>query len=180
MTIIKIIDLFTFYGIDVIVLSIICTILTQVLKSTLLKKFKRKLMTFLPFVLGIIIFASYAALKNLSFVYLLENYVYVLEHGISVGAVATFLYVFYEQFVREEHSTESEKIIATLIEGYVPSENVQKAAKEIASAIERDVLGNGATRATEILKSFGEDLSENDIVLLSRLILETLAHIDSK
>lgn len=182
LTVIKIIDAFTFYGFDVILLALLTALTVQLFKATFLKKVKRKLLTFLPFFLGILYYAVYSAVKNLSLAYLLEEYLSVLEHGVSIGAVATLLYVVYEQFVREKKTTSpTEGVISTLVEGYVPDENVEKVAKLIAEAIERDVTGSGAERAFEILKeNSGEDVCERDIKLLSRLIIETLAHISAQ
>lgn len=178
MTFIKIIDTFTFYGIDVILLAAATAALTQVLKITLFRRAKKKIVTFLPFALGIFLYACYAAVRNLSFFYLIDEYVSVLEHGISVGAVATLYYVLYEQFIREKNNlSASENVIATLIEGYVPADGVEEAAKAIAEAIERDVTGGGAKRAEEILSGFAET-DEADVKLLSKLIIETLAHLN--
>ncbi len=179
MTFIEIIDAFTFYGIDVILLAFLTATITQVLKITILKRVKKKILTFLPFALGILFYAVYAAVRNMSLSYLVTEYVCIIEHGISVGAAATLMYVMYEQFVREKkNSTQAEQIIATLIEGYVPSANVEAAAKAVAEAIERDVTGNGAQRAEEIILAYGDDtLGERDIKLLARLIIETLAHV---
>lgn len=176
MTFIKIIDTFTFYGVDVILLAAATAALTQVLKITLLKRAKKKIVTFLPFAIGVILYAAYAAVKNLSFFYLLDEYVGVLEHGISVGAVATLYYVLYEQFIRDKSDlSTSESVIATLIAGYIPEERVEEAAKAIAEAIERDVTGCGAKRAEEILSGFADEAS---VTLLSKLIIETLAHLN--
>lgn len=52
LTIIKIIDAFTFYGVDVLLLAALTAVVTQVLKISVLKKLKKKILTFLPFVLG--------------------------------------------------------------------------------------------------------------------------------
>lgn len=181
MTIIKIIDTFTFYGIDVVLLASLTAICVQIFKKTFLKSIRKKLLTFLPFVLGTFFYAVYAVIRNLSFDILMTDYVSVLEHGVSVGTVATLLYVLYEQFVREKSNVSAvEGVIATLIEGYVPDENTEKVAKLISEAIERDVTGNGAERAEEILKENNGDLNERDIKLLSKLIIETLAHMSAK
>lgn len=179
LTIIQIIDTFTFYGIDVVLLASLTAIVVQICKITFLKNVQKKLLTFLPFFVGTVLYAAYAAIKNMSFCYLLDEYVNVLEHGISVGAVATLLYVLYEQFVRKDDGlSAAERVIATLIDGYVPSENVRKVASLIAEAIEKDVTGNGASKASAILKENARDeITERDIQLLSRLIIETLAHI---
>ncbi|MBD5583979.1 MAG: hypothetical protein HDQ88_02770 [Clostridia bacterium] len=182
MTVIKIIDAFTFYGFDVVLLAFLTALTVQLFKATFLKRVKRKLFTFLPFILGAFYYAVYAAVKNLSLAYLLDEYLSVLEHGVSVGAVATLLYVVYEQFVREKKtSSPTEGVISTLVEGYVPDGNAEEVAKLIAEAIERDVTGSGAERAFEILKeNSGDDVTERDIKLLSKLIIETLAHLNAK
>lgn len=179
LTFFEIIDTFTFYGVDVLLLALATAALTQGLKITLFKNAQKKLVTFLPFIIGTLLYAVYAAIRHLSFFYLFEEYTCVLEHGLSVGAMATLYYVLYEQFVRQKDSlSQAEGVIATLIEGYVPKENVEKAAKAVAEAIERDVTGNGAARAKEILAEYSDgEISQNDIALLSRLIIETLAHI---
>lgn len=182
MTVIEIIDLFTFYGIDVILLAALTAILVQIFKKTLLKKLNKKLITFLPFALGTFLYAAYTAALNLSLVYLVTEYVSVLEHGFSVGATATLLYVLYEQFVRENVSglTATEGTIATLIDGYVPAKSVNATARLIASAIEKDVTGDGAKLTADILaKNAGKDVTEQNIQLLSKLIIETLAHLNN-
>lgn len=181
MTVLEIIDAFTFYGIDVILISVLCTFTVQLLKVTLFKKISKKIMTFLPFTIGTLLYAAYAAARNLSLAYFLQEYIDVLEHGVSVGALSTLIYVLYEQFVRVKKSglTATESIISTLIEGYVPSDKLEEVAKRVAEAIQKDVTGNGSRRAAEILQEFGgEEISERDIQLLSRLIIETLAHIN--
>ena len=151
MTVIQIINLFTFYGIDVILLASLTAITVQIFKLTFMKKVKKKLLTFLPFILGTVFYAAYAAIVNLSFCYIFKEHISVLEHGISVGALATLLYVLYEQFVRAKSSVSpAEGVIATLIQGYVPDEKTESVAKLIAEAIQRDVTGDGAVRAAEI------------------------------
>ena len=182
MSLIQIIDAFTFYGIDVIVLAAATALITQVIKLTLFRRAQKKTVTFLPFLIGALLYAAYAAVRNLSVIYVIENYIDVLEHGVSVGATATLYYVMYEQFVREKDGlSTTEKVITTLIEGYVPDENVELAAKAVAEAIERDVTGNGAVRAEQILAEYsGGQASEKDVKLLARLIIETLAHLSTK
>ena len=179
MTIIKIIDTFTFYGIDVILLAALTALFVQLVKVTVFKNKKKKLLTFLPFIVGTVLYAAYAALKNWSLSYLLEEYTEILEHGISVGAVATLLYVLYEQFVREKSGlTTTQSVISTLIEGYVPTDSVENVAKLISEAIEKDVTGSGAKRAAEILaENSQEGVTERDVQLLAKLIIETLAHV---
>ncbi|MDE7087278.1 MAG: hypothetical protein K2O67_03700 [Clostridia bacterium] len=179
MTIIKIIDTFAFYGLDVIALAAATCVTVQILKLTLFKKCRKKVMTFLPFLIGCLYYAAYAALINLSLKYLLDNYVNVLERGFSVGALSTVIYVWYEQFVREKKSVSlSAGVIATLIDGYVPSDETEQIAQQIVLAIERDVTGDGAKKTADILAEHNlEGVTEKDIKLLAKLIIETLAHL---
>ena len=180
MTVIEIIDAFTFYGIDVMLLAALTFAAVQLCKLTFLKRVNKKLITFLPFVLGTVFYAVYAGLKNMSFCYLLQNYVSVIEHGVSVGAASTLAYVLYEQFVREKKAglSATEGVISALIEGYVPTNEVEEVAKSIAEAIAKDVTGCGAQRAAEILTANADEgITERDVQLLSKLIIEALAHI---
>lgn len=97
MTNIEIIDFITFYGVDVAVLGIITSVLTQLLKTTLLKNAPNKLYAFLPVIIGT---ALYAMFSLLSHGLVCGDFGIVLEKGFSVGAAATVVYVIYEQFAR--------------------------------------------------------------------------------
>ena len=135
MTVLKLIDAFAFYGFDTLLLAALTALTVQLFKK-IFKRAQKKLFTFLPFAVGTLYYAVYAGLINMSFYYLLDEYASVLEHGVSVGASATLLYVLYEQFVRD--------------------------------------------KAVEILTSNAEgEICESDIKLLSKLIIETLAHISA-
>ncbi|MDE6373902.1 MAG: hypothetical protein K2L72_05315 [Clostridia bacterium] len=182
MTVLEIIDAFTFYGLDVILLAAVTSATVQIFKLTVFKNCRKKILTFAPFVVGSLLYASYAALVNLSFKFILENYVNVLEHGFSVGALSTLIYVWYEQFMRDKKTANATAgVISTLIDGYVPDDSVEEIAAQIATAIEKDVTGDGAKKTAEILTAAanGEQVTESDIKMLSRLIIETLAHIST-
>lgn len=177
----EIMDTFNLYGFDIAALSAITCVIVQVLKLTALKSCNKKIVTFLPFVIGVLLYAIYASISELSAVYVFENVAEVLERGFAIGALSTVVYVGYEQFVREKtYASGTESVIATLIEGYVPAEAVEEAAKEIALAIEKDVEGEGAKRAAEILTQRADGaVSEQDIALLAKLIIQTLAHLNT-
>ena len=140
------------------------------------------MLTFLPFTLGCLLYAGYSALLDMSFVYIFDNYVSIMEHGFAVGALSTVVYVWYEQFIRNKKPVSAtEGVIATLIDGYVPDGETERLAKEIAHALECDVTGGGANKIALILnENRPETVTEKDITLLSRLIIETLAHLTVK
>lgn len=182
LTFIQIIDTFTFYGVDVALLALATAILTQVLKITILKKVQKKILTFLPFTFGTLLYAVYAAVRNMSAEYLLQNFAEILEHGLAIGSLATLLYVLYEQFIRKKSGlSETEQVVSALIEGFVPDNSIEKVAKEVTDAILKDVTGNGAKLCEEIiLQSAKEDVNGRDVQLLAKLIIETLAHMSVK
>ena len=178
---IQIFNTFTFYGIDISLLALLTTLLTQLIKKLVFKG-NKKLVTFLPFIIGTLFYAVYSSIRYLSLSYLLEEYVTVLEHGISVGAIATLYYILYEQFVREKtYISADEQVISTLIEGFVPAEKLEEATKEIAKALADDDTGKGAAKTQEILAKYSyEEMNECNLQLLSKLIIETLAHMTTE
>ncbi len=182
MTLTEIAEAFSFYGFDITFLAALTCAAVQILKRVAFKNpKKKKILTFLPFAFGTLFYAVYQILINLDISVLFHSGVGILEHGLTVGGVSTLLYVLYEQFVREEDGLSAvEGVIKTLVEGYVPSENAESVAKEIAAAIERDVTGTGAKKAAEILERNCVDADKNSITLLAKLIIETLAHITTK
>ncbi len=180
MDIFDVIEKISSYGVDIAFISVLTCVAVQILKRTALKNCQKKIITFLPFALGVVFYAIYAAIANWSVCYLVDELPYVCERGFTIGSLSTVVYVWYEQFVRESKSgSQTEEIVSTLIEGYVPADEVESAAKSIVEAIQQDVTGDGAKRAAEILAACaGEDVTERDITLLSKLIIETLAHLN--
>lgn len=181
MTVFEIIDTFKFYGLDVLALAAVTTVFVQILKVTLLKNCQKKIVTFLPFLTGGALYAGFSALVNLSLRYVLDNYVNVLEHGFSVGALSTLIYVWYEQFVRDKkYRGATESVIETLIQGYVPDEETEEIAAMIAHTVATDVTGDGAKKTAEILSLHStQEITQSDVKMLARLIIETLAHIST-
>lgn len=173
MNYIKIIELFTFYGVDVFVLAAITSAVTQALKNTLFKKADKKIITFLPFVIGVILYTAYTLLSRLSFDFLAANWVSTLESGFSVGAAATFLYVLYEQFVRGATTTSATlTAVAEVLSGFV--ENGKE--ESVAACILEQAKSGGSVE--EILrKSVQSDVSSESVKLIVRAVEALLAHI---
>lgn len=171
MTFFEIIDLITFYGVDVVVLAIATAALTQLLKTTLLKKAPNKVYTFIPFLIGVILYAIYAAISRVSFCYIAENAAYILEQGIKVGAAATVIYVLYEQFVRGKVcASVPENAVAEIIQGYVAEGYEAAAAAEILAAPET---------AYEIIEKYRrEEVGDDEITALCRLLVKVLQYVN--
>lgn len=137
MTFIEIIDLIAFYGVDVVVLAAATSFITQILKTTLLKKAPNKLYTVLPFIIGIAAYAVYAAICRVS-CHAGLDFVTVLEQGIKTGGVATVVYIVYEQFIRGKTSLAlTENALAALVADFVAEGEAFAVAAEILKSPEK-------------------------------------------
>lgn len=176
----NIVNTLTYYGVDIAFLSAATCAIVQIAKKTFLKNCQKKILTFAPFVVGTLLYAIYAVISRLDIGYIISSFHEVSERGFTVGALSTVVYVWYEQFIRRNDGTNrNEAVISTLIAGYVPTDEVESVAKRIAEAIQQDVTGDGAKKTAEILLASSEEgITEKDITLLSKLIIETLAHIN--
>ena len=175
LTIIKIIDTFAFYGIDTLLIAALTALTVQLFKATFLKKIKKRLMTFLPFFMGTLYYAAYTALINLSITPVLNDYLSILEHGLSVGAVATLLYV-----RGDVSATAAESVIITLIGGYVADQSVNSVAKLIAKSLSGDIAGDGVKKISDLIADHAaEGITERDVALLTKLIIETMARLNA-
>lgn len=163
MTFFEVIDLIAFYGVDVVVLAIITSALTQILKTALLKNAPNKVYTFLPFVIGVIVYTLYTMISRVSFSYPFLNFAAVFEQGIKTGAAATVVYVVYEQFVRGKTSYSlSENAVAAIVAGFVTDGNAASAAAEIAHAPDK---------AKEIIEKYRRDeVNDKDIAAICSLL----------
>ena len=119
---------FRTFGADVLLLALGVTLLTSLLKKTVMKNCNKKAFVFLPFVIGIIVYAVYAALVTLSANPFTKDLWTTIEKGISCGLAATLYYVLYEQFIRTPKSTKNADPLCVLLEGIVPDEAIQEAA----------------------------------------------------
>lgn len=175
----EIIDMVTFYGLDVALLAAVTCAAVQLLKNCVLKNCNKKILTFLPFLLGILLYAALFAAENADFFAPFRSLTEVAERGFSVGALSTVIYVCYEQFIRGSNASAAESIVATLIGGYVSDESLESAAKEIAEAVAEDAAA-AVERAAEILSSHAEGrLTEREAQLLAGLIVGTLSLLSS-
>lgn len=180
-TIIQLINTFTFYGIDVVLLAVLTTITVAIIKKLFFKKASKKLLTFLPFIIGTLFYCGYSALVNMSFSPVINGFSEHLEKGFAVGATATIFYVVYEQFVRGDSSTPlSESVAKTILEGYVKSDDLDSVAKSVSEAVLNDVTGSASERIRRIISEHAdESTDEREILLLAKTLYDTLLHLNS-
>ena len=180
-TIIQLINTFTFYGIDIVLLALLTTVTVAIIKKLFFKKASKKLLTFLPFIVGTLFYCGYSALVNMSFLPVVNGICEHLEKGFAVGATATIFYVVYEQFLRGDSSTPLfESVAKTILEGYIKSDEIDTAAKKAYEAVLNDVTGSALERVRNVIKEHADEAtSEREIVLLAKTLCDTLAQLNS-
>jgi hypothetical protein len=167
----EIIDAFTYYGADVVALSIVTSAITQLLKVTILKKADKKFITFVPFIVGTVVYAIYYMLVNLSFACIVTDLSLILEKGVTCGTLATVVYIIYEQFGKGGGSggTGVEKLIESLIEAYVRSDCKSVAGEEIVNALSSSADNSGVF---SILSSYRADnVTDGELENLSCIVV---------
>lgn len=172
MTVVQIVGALRLYGADVLLIALGVTLLTSLIKRTLLKNFSGKVYVFLPFAIGVLIYACYRMIITLSAAPLTEELLSTCEGGFACGSVATIYYVVYEQFLRRG-KTELSPLLP-LLEGFVPEELKEAVADALIGgykAVERENL---PAFVLEALKSIVPELSDGDAELCSRLVSEFL------
>ena len=181
LTIIQLINTFTLYGIDTIMLAALTTATVAIIKKLFFKKASKKLLTFLPFIIGTIFYCAYSAIINLSVASVINEISAHLEKGFAVGATSTILYVVYEQFVRGDKSTPlSESVAKAILEGYIKSDELSNASKSAYEAVVNDVTGSALERVKQIISEHAaEGVNEREILLLAKTLCDTLSHLNS-
>ena len=140
------------YNADVLLIGAAVWALTALLKRTLLKKVKRKFLTFVPFAAGILLYAGFSALTG-GFGAGAAALAPVLANGIACGSLATVIHVVYEQFVRGNGSL---SLKAQCVKALLSDcgEIADADAEAIAAAI-----GDEAEAVRKIAAIAGEDLA---------------------
>ena len=181
LTIIQLINTFTLYGIDTVLLATLTTVTVAIIKKLFFKKASKKILTFLPFIIGTLFYCGYSAIINLSFDPVVSQITAHLEKGFAVGATATILYVVYEQFVRGDNSTPlAESVVKTILDGYIKSDELDEAAKSAYEVIVNDVTGSALEHVKHVISEHAaEGIDEREILLLAKTLCDTLSHLNS-
>lgn len=119
---IRYLSAFRLYGADVLLLALGVSLLTSLLKKTVLKNMSKKVFVFLPYLLGLVIYCVYRMITMLSAVPVTKEFFATAEGGFAVGCAATLYYVIYEQFFRKEKK--GVNILTPLFDGIVPDEEI--------------------------------------------------------
>ena len=129
MTAVQLVNVLRNYGLDVLLLALGVTVITSLLKKTVLKSFPKKVYVFLPFLLGLLLYAIYRMIALWSAAPLTGDIRTTLEGGLGCGSAATLYYVVYEQFFRKKKTVLNP--LLPLMQGIVAEGEQEEAAKAL-------------------------------------------------
>lgn len=175
MTVIQILGTLRAFGVDVLLIALGVTLLTSLLKKTLLKEMSGKLFVFLPFALGILLYAVYRMAATWSVAPIAEDILSTFEGGFASGSCATLYYCVYKQFLRGGRSEVSP--LLPILKGFVPEEQAEPLAKALTEGGKGKAEEELEPFVRETVLSFVPDVSEGDLALAVPLIAKFLSEL---
>ncbi len=166
---------FRTFSADVLLLALGVTLFVSLLKKTVMKNCNRKTFVFLPFVIGIIVYAAYRALVTMSADPFTKEIYATLEKGFSCGLAATLYYVVYEQFFRTSSKKQTAlKPLDCLLDGIVPLDKREEAASALEKAA--GIAADEETLRTALSETLGiyaePELSEAETEFTMRILVK--------
>ena len=164
------------YGADVLLLAAAVSLLTALLKKTVLKNCPNKVYVFLPFLIGLVIYAAYRAVATWSIAPLSTDIASTVEGGLGCGSVATVYYIIYEQFIRKGKTALS---LSPVLGGILPDEKCEEASAELLKgAKERPKEELTVFVKETIVRYAGEDLTEAELEGVVQAVSTLLAALN--
>ena len=178
MTAFQFLNAFRTFGADVLLLALGVTLITSLLKKTVMKNCNKKVFVFLPFIIGLVVYAVFSALVTLSAAPFTTELLITLEKGFSCGLAATLYYVLYEQFFRAPKSEAPKSPLSPLLDGIVPDDKKEEAAASLikkCDGVEKEQLPEVIREA--LLPYVSPELTEMELsatILILTQYLSTL------
>lgn len=184
-------NFFNNFGVDIGCLLVACVIvaIVSLLKSTILKNHAQSpFLTFLPFLLGILLYAGYYGVLRIfmSGNGLLVTLDGILQQGFTSGCFATVISAFVDKCFGKTTLGGRALVVRKLLEGFVEEGKLDQTAKRIASTLPDDltesdtVEANAVKKVTTVLMDYqknrtdGMESSSMEMEVLARLIVATL------
>ncbi|MBR2323006.1 MAG: hypothetical protein IKA54_05385 [Clostridia bacterium] len=155
------------YSLDVVILSAIITLITNLVKKVLPQKLNN-FKGYLPFLFGIIFYAIYSFLlsQNLS---VFE----IFSRGIHSGGIATLIYAFYKHILKSKGNVTV--AISDVLKGILSSGSISGVSKIISNLFKTQIPEDEmCVKIEEILKE-NTDVSGDVLTAVAKLITKTLS-----
>lgn len=160
------------YSIAVLIIAFIVCGFTALIKKFVPDDYK-KFLTFVPFILGIILYAIYLLItKGFSGILKPET----ITSGFECGAAATVYYVLYEQFIRQKKlpiAVSKEKLLITgMLTNIVELECLEEVSEKIVNILKGDTAESERIKTCEeiIKQSAVLNIKDSEIKILTKLI----------
>lgn len=184
MTLLQLLSTFRVYSADALILALGVTLVTSLLKKTVLKKCPKKAYVFLPFALGLLFYAAFRAIVTMSAKPFTGGLVETFEGGFACGCAATLYYVVYEQFFRPVSSSAAPSVlspVAPLLEGLVPEEKIEEAAKTLTEGCKEKTGDTLFPFVLDTLRAYAQEgdnaLTEGELYLYAKTISQFLTAV---
>ncbi len=177
MSFIEIVNTLRTLGVDVLLLALGVMFIVSLLKKTVMKNVPKKLFIFLPFVVGIALYAIFRALVTMSPAPFTSDIVQTLKGGFACGCSATLYFVLYEHLV----SGKEVSPFYPLLEGLVPEKKRKEAANTLYKGC-KDLPGDACkTYLMEHLNTYCEPpMSEEELSEIASILTEFLSSVEKK
>jgi hypothetical protein len=150
---------------DIIIFSILTFIITNLIKKKIPDKYSNTI-SILPFFIGII-FSLISTLLYKTKIDLMT----ILMKGVQIGGVATFIYAFIKQLLKEKGL---EKNIGNILKGLLDSQTIKGAVKKITSLYEKDTSDEENVLLISKIISENTSFSENECKTISEIVLNAI------
>lgn len=183
MTLLQLLSAFRVYSADALILALGITLVTSLLKKTVLKKCPKKVFVFLPFVLGFVFYAAFRAIATMSAEPFTAGLTETFEGGFACGCAATLYYVVYEQFFRSPAAAGPPALlpVTPLLRGLVPEERLEEAAQTLTGGCKDKTDGELFSFVLETLRAYATEgdgtLTEGELYLYAKTISQFLTSV---
>lgn len=167
------------YSFEVLFLALAVVVITSFVKRVIFRNKYKKIITFVPFLVGIGLQLLYKYIVTKSALSILCAQ--TVKAGIITGGVGTVYYVFYEQFIRGKKVIEfslPKLAVEGILSAIVVKEKISEAAAEITETVKNNLHDKGYCQSAiyDILSGkLISGVTNQDIIAYSKLIITTLS-----
>lgn len=164
------------YGADILLLAAGVCLFTAIIKKTVLKNCPNKVYVFLPFLIGIVLYAIYRAVSTWSVLPFTAELPSTLESGMGCGSAATIYYILYEQFFKKGKTKLS---LSPVLGGILPEEKCEEASDELLKGMKEHSKEELSVFVKEtIIRFAGDEIGEAELSASVRAISALLSALD--
>lgn len=173
-------DFLAGYAPGTVLVACVVAACVELLKRTVLKKYvNNPLVSFLPFILGVAVYAAYYCIVKLSFEVFLEETWGVIRNGFAVGCLATLLSALVDKACGKTKLSGKALVVRELLEGTVPSDKLDSLAEQVAQLVSADGTEEDEEKVFSALREAlsstdGKARSSEELYALAKLIVATV------